>query len=111
MYCIWEEKNLEPKMKSENSTKSGECGITWNISKKNDAKILSDTIKRNAFKFLQQAKLLHNNKYDYTNVVYIGSNSQVKIKCPFHGLFLQRPRMHLIKTLDYLAYHMRNLII
>ena len=82
-------------MKNENLTENGECGITGIMQRKNDVKILSDTIKRNAASFLFRAKQIHKNKYNYDGVIYMGSKSPVEIKCPLHGLFLQEPRIHL----------------
>ena len=45
--------------------------------------------------FITSARLLHGNKYDYSNVDYARSNKNVIIKCPIHGEFLQTPSTHL----------------
>lgn len=45
--------------------------------------------------FKEKAKQLHNNKYDYSNVVYVNSRTKVKIICPKHGGFEQLPSSHL----------------
>lgn len=37
----------------------------------------------------------HNNKYDYTNSVYIRTDINIDIICPIHGLFRQTPHHHL----------------
>ena len=37
--------------------------------------------------FKEKGKQLHNNKYDYSNVVYVNSRTKVKIICPKHGVF------------------------
>ena len=47
--------------------------------------------------FIKRAKLIHGNKYDYSLVNYIDSKSPVKIICPFHGIFEQKPNNHLNK--------------
>ncbi|MFA5733351.1 MAG: hypothetical protein WC934_15300, partial [Acidithiobacillus sp.] len=45
--------------------------------------------------FIQKAKLVHGDKYDYSLVNYVGSVIKVKIICPIHGKFEQRPDKHL----------------
>ena len=45
--------------------------------------------------FIRKAKQIHNNKYDYSNVVYIKNNIKVNIICPIHGDFYQTPHDHL----------------
>ena len=45
--------------------------------------------------FVKKAKEIHNDKYRYDLVDYIGSKIKVKIICPIHGVFEQEPRLHL----------------
>jgi hypothetical protein len=45
--------------------------------------------------FIEKAQKVHGNKYDYSNVVYLNAFSKVEIKCPLHGIFLQKPNSHL----------------
>lgn len=45
--------------------------------------------------FIKQAKLKHNNKYDYTNAIYIGKGVPLEITCKKHGIFMQTPSIHL----------------
>lgn len=46
--------------------------------------------------FIQQAKKVHGNKYDYSEVYYINSSTKVKIKCNECGyVFYQLPPKHL----------------
>ncbi len=45
-------------------------------------------------KFIQNANITHSNKYDYSLVNYINSLTKVKIICPIHGEFEQRPDAH-----------------
>ena len=45
--------------------------------------------------FIRQAREIHGNKYDYSKVVYSGTDKQVIIICPEHGEFLQTPHHHL----------------
>lgn len=49
----------------------------------------------NAEKFIEKAKKVHDDKYDYSLVIYINSSTNVKIKCIEHGIFEQTPRNHL----------------
>ena len=45
--------------------------------------------------FIEKAKQVHGDKYDYSKVNYIKSTSKVCIICPKHGEFWQRPNDHL----------------
>ena len=45
--------------------------------------------------FLEQSKIIHNNKYDYSKVEYVDSTTKVCIICPKHGEFWQRPFSHI----------------
>lgn len=45
--------------------------------------------------FIEKAKAVHGDKYDYSKVVYVNTKSKVSIICPKHGLFLQSPNDHL----------------
>ena len=48
-----------------------------------------------AYYFINKAKSIHNNKYDYSKVVYQKSKIPVTIICPIHGEFKQKPDNHL----------------
>lgn len=45
--------------------------------------------------FIRKAQLVHGNKYDYSQTIYLGRLKQVDIICPIHGLFSQRAVNHL----------------
>ena len=45
--------------------------------------------------FIKQSNIIHNNKYDYSKVVYINNHTKVCIICPEHGEFWQTPANHL----------------
>jgi hypothetical protein len=45
--------------------------------------------------FIEKANLVHNFKYDYCNVNYIGAKTEVEIICSVHGSFPQKPTDHL----------------
>ena len=46
-------------------------------------------------KFIEKAKMVHGETYDYGNVEYYTSTIKVCIICPKHGEFWQRPTRHL----------------
>ena len=45
--------------------------------------------------FIERAKEIHGNKYDYSKTKYELSNKKVTIICPIHGDFQQTPTAHL----------------
>ena len=45
--------------------------------------------------FIERAKKIHGNKYDYSKVKYIDYETPVRIICPIHGEFQQSPNSHL----------------
>lgn len=45
--------------------------------------------------FIENAKKVHGDKYDYSLVKYTRAFNKVKIICPEHGIFLQRPAHHM----------------
>lgn len=46
-------------------------------------------------KLLEQFKEIHGIHYDYSNVDYVNWETPIQIGCPIHGIFLQRPDVHL----------------
>lgn len=44
--------------------------------------------------FISLANSIHNNKYDYSNSVYIDNKTKLDITCPTHGSFFQSPNVH-----------------
>ena len=45
--------------------------------------------------FIEKAKTIHGDRYDYSNVVYVTSKIKVSILCKEHGEFYQTPSNHL----------------
>ena len=45
--------------------------------------------------FIEKAKKVHGNKYDYSKVDYVDSKTDIEIVCPKHGSFWQKPYLHL----------------
>ena len=48
--------------------------------------------------FIEKAKKIHNEKYDYNEIKYINSIKKIKIRCHIHGIFEQMPNSHLNGT-------------
>ena len=46
--------------------------------------------------FIEKAKKIHSDKYNYDKVVYVYSTQPVIITCPKHGDFTQTPNRHLL---------------
>ena len=61
------------------------CGLESRSRKRSDTK---ET-------FIEKAKKVHGEKYDYSKVEYIGSQDKVSIICPEHGEFLVKPYLHI----------------
>jgi hypothetical protein len=45
--------------------------------------------------FIEKAKAIHGDNYDYSKVDYQGNKTPVEIICPVHGSFWQRPNTHI----------------
>ena len=45
--------------------------------------------------FIERAKQVHGNKYDYSKARYINGRTPITIICPIHGEFCQRPDPHI----------------
>lgn len=45
--------------------------------------------------FIEAARAVHHDKYDYSDVKFVGVNKKVSIICPEHGVFEQTPGKHL----------------
>ena len=48
----------------------------------------------NQEKMLKRCNEIHQNKYDYSKVKYINSNTKIEIICPEHGSFFQLMSAH-----------------
>lgn len=46
--------------------------------------------------FIEEAKKIHGDKYDYSMVEYKNMNTKIKIICKEHGVFYQKPSKHLL---------------
>jgi len=52
-------------------------------------------VKLTTEKFIERARQIHEDKYDYSKVEYINMHTKVIIICPEHGEFLQSPTKHI----------------
>ncbi|MFW6233256.1 MAG: hypothetical protein ACOC3Z_01185, partial [Nanoarchaeota archaeon] len=50
---------------------------------------------KNGINFINKSNKVHNNKYNYENIIYENSHTKVNIKCLSHGIFKQLPYQHL----------------
>ena len=51
--------------------------------------------KKTTEQFIEDAKLIHGERYDYSEVDYKNNRSIIKIKCSEHGVFEQQAKSHL----------------
>ena len=69
------------------------------LSKKNcpkcsfESRILKRSLKTE--EFIEKARQVHGDKYDYSKVEYINTKTKICIICPIHGEFWQIPNKHL----------------
>lgn len=60
--------------------------------------------------FIENSNIVHNNKYDYSEVEYVNNHTGVWIICPIHGKFKQTPNDHLCgKGCRQCSYEYRGL--
>lgn len=78
------------------------CPICW--YKKN-----GNSCRKSLEVFIEQARKIHGDKYDYSKVKYINSFTKVCIICPEHGEFWQTPVHHLPATVADFVEEQLNL--
>jgi len=71
------------------------CHIKGNGCPKCNTENKHDRYAKSKEQFIEEARKVHGDKYDYSKVKYINSNTKVKIICPIHGEFEQSPVSHL----------------
>ena len=52
-------------------------------------------LRSNTETFISRSKIIHNNKYSYSETEYVNAETKVKIFCPTHGTFEHEPHSHL----------------
>ena len=62
--------------------------------KKCSRKIISNKQRSTTESFINKAKEIHGDKYDYSDVNYTNNNTLIKIICKIHGKFSQTPNVH-----------------
>ena len=68
----------------------GGCGC-----RKCATELLSEKLKKGTEKFIEDAKKVHGDKYDYSKANYVNAYTKVCIICPEHGEFWQSPTGHI----------------
>lgn len=56
--------------------------------------ICAGTKKKTTEQFVEKARTIHGEKYDYTDAVYTTNHKKVRIICPEHGTFEMTPANH-----------------
>ncbi len=56
---------------------------------------IKDKNTKSGDKFIEDAKKVHGDRYDYSKVEYVSNKTKVCIICPKHGEFWQKPSVHL----------------
>jgi very-short-patch-repair endonuclease len=46
--------------------------------------------------FIERAKKIHGEKYDYSQTIFVNWKTKVSIRCPIHGPFLMNPAKHIL---------------
>ena len=58
---------------------------------------VKEELRLTTSEFIEKARKIHGDKYDYSKVNYINTDTKVCIICPEHGEFWQTPASHLCK--------------
>lgn len=65
------------------------------LSKKQGCSKCSGKYKKTTIDFINDAKKIHGDKYDYSLVEYKNIYTRIIIICPIHGIFKQKPEHHM----------------
>ena len=57
---------------------------------------INDMRKLTNEEYIQKAREIHGDKYDYSKTIYLSSREPIVVICPIHGEFQQLPKSHLI---------------
>jgi hypothetical protein len=66
----------------------GNCPACAEISRANKRRYSTQ-------EFIEKAKKVHGNRFDYSKTDYVSCSTEIKIICPKHGEFFQDPYVHL----------------
>ena len=65
------------------------------IIRKHGCDLCGGTATKSTEQFIEEAKSIHGDKYNYSLVNYVNNFTKVKIICPIHGIIEQLPMNHL----------------
>lgn len=71
------------------------CHLSGQDNPKRKWRKLNQAFSLGKDKFIERAKKIHGDKYDYSKVEYVNNRKKVCIVCPEHGEFWQAPDKHL----------------
>jgi hypothetical protein len=63
--------------------------------KKCGSQEIANRLRHSPSRFIERARQVHGQKYDYSSVEYTTARNPVTITCPKHGAFTQPPQTHL----------------
>ena len=67
-------------------------------TRKRGCPVCGGSQKKTLEQFIQEANIKHDGAYDYSQVKYINSHTNIEIICPLHGSFHQSPTSHLSRS-------------
>jgi hypothetical protein len=56
---------------------------------------IGEVCRKTTEQFVEEARVVHGNKYDYSKTNYVNNRTNIVITCLTHGDFLQNPQGHL----------------
>ena len=68
--------------------------LYFNGCKTCSIKTRTDKQRKSTDILFKEFKDIHGDYYDYSNVNYVNWETPIQIRCPLHGIFLQRPALH-----------------
>lgn len=72
------------------------CARIWSDAHKQNLRMSSRRSRgMTTEEWIERAKQVHGDKYDYSQTVYVNQRTNVKIICPVHGLFEQKADSHI----------------
>lgn len=72
-----------------------ETTLDGHVNGRNRCPHCAGKIKITNESFIEKARKIHGDLYDYSKINYINSNEKICIVCPVHGEFWQAPKHHL----------------
>ena len=85
-------------------TKYGICKIRCSLFNSGTKPNIKSALDKTSY-WINMAKEIHDDKYDYSLVKYINNSTKVKIICKDHGVFEQTPHSHLTGSNCIDCYH------